>query len=107
MSRPVIDERRRQARRQFLEAYGLGREPDNRLLIEAEKEFGRLPFTTHDLYDLYLVDFIKTLPREFSEPIKLRGGMMRNMAQAHACASAHMMMLVYIITKADIYEKAR
>jgi hypothetical protein len=102
--RAYIDERHKKSRRQFLQQYRMGPNPDNRQLVEAGPEFGHLPFTTHDLYDLYLCDFIKTMPEAYREALKLPGGMLRSIAQAHATATAQMVLLVYLCNEANIDE---
>ena len=69
MIRPSIDDRHRIKRRQLLEQFNLGPNPDTRELMDVTREFGPQPFNVNDLYDFYLYDFIKTLPPEHANSL--------------------------------------
>lgn len=99
MLRPIIDDKHRQKRIEYLAQFNLQNGPDNRPLLDAETEFGQQLFTTQDLYDLYLTDFAKTLPPAMAGALKMKGGVIRSFAQAHAAASSHSLMLVYLMLK--------
>lgn len=99
--RPTIDDKHRQKRREYLAQYNLQNGPDNRQLLDAEKEFGKLTFNVIDLYELYLADFVKTLPPDQALALKRKGGVARSYAQANAAAAAHSMMLLFMLLNGD------
>jgi hypothetical protein len=101
MQRPKIDDEHRQKRKAYLEKYNLHEGPDERKLLDASVEFGEQPFSTEDLYDLYLSDYVKTLRLELAHALSIPGGVARNFVQAHAAAAAHSMMLLYLMMKSD------
>jgi len=97
MTRPIINDAHRAKRREMLAPYDL-EEPR---LLDVEIEFGPQAFNTRDLYELYLADFIKALPPSQQAQMMFKYTAVRDFAVAHASASAHSMMLMYMILKPE------
>jgi len=96
--RPIIDHEHRQKRRLLLGQYGLCDPPD-RLIEPDPREFIPPSFSTRDLYDLYLYEFVKALPEEYHQAMRLPQGVMKAFAKTHAVAAANSMMLLHLMTR--------
>jgi len=96
-----IDHEHRLERRNYLAQYDL-LEPPVELKEPSKKEcFEALPFTTRDLYELYLCDLVRAMPDDYHRQFTLRGTLFRDLAIASAVAWAHGTMLTYLITRRE------